>query len=163
MIYLGKILMPDPFTNSFPEKTPLQTARLVAELAEVAARHPLREKWLLCPNRRIGQQWLDRIALSGRPAVNFRLCTPISFALMLVDPRLRTDARTLITPLGRVVIAAQLLADLAAADAKYLGRLQPSVALAERLAATIRDVRLAGLTPQDLERGSFEVRQKGRE
>jgi RecB family exonuclease len=127
-------------------------------LAESCGAHLLREKWLLAPSYRVGQQWLDAVARAGQPVVNLHLHTPASFALELTVPRL--EGRQLLTPLGRVVLAARLLRELGAG---YLGGLRPSLALAERLAATIHDLRLAGLEPDDLERGRFEAPTKGRE
>jgi ATP-dependent helicase/nuclease subunit B len=143
-----------PSTN----KKPAQTPRQIAALAEICRQHLLAEKWLLTPSRRIGQQWLDQIARAGQPVVNIRLHTPASLALELAGPRL--EGRRLLSPLGRVVLAGRLLRQL---DAGYLGGLRPSLALAERLAATLHDLRLAGLEPDDLERGRFEAPAKGRE
>jgi len=124
----------------------------------VARTKLLREKWLLCPNRRIGLQWLDRLARNSQPVVNLRLHTPVSLALELAAPKL--NGRQLLPPLGRTVLAARLLKQLGTG---YLGTLRPSLALAERLAATLHDLRLAGVEPEDLERGRFEAAAKGRE
>lgn len=125
-------------------------------LASACARAPLAEKWLLCPSRRIGQQWLDTLARAGHPGVNVRLHTLASFALAVAGPA----DRHLISPVGRTVLAAKLLGELGPG---YLGGLRPSLALAERLAATLHDLRLAGLEPENLEAGRFEVPAKGRE
>jgi len=148
-------------TNNFPAKTLRKSlASLPSALADTGRNELLREKWLLCPNRRVGQQWLDTLARAGRPAVNVRLHTPVSFALELAGPNLLADGRQLVSPLGCVVIAGRLLRRLGPG---YLGELRPSLALAERLAATLHDLRLAGLEPDDLERGRFEAPTKGRE
>ena len=132
--------------------------RQIRALAEFCRDHRLDEKVLLGPNRRVGQQWLDACARTGQPAVNVRLHTPLSLALALAGPKL--NGRQFITPLGRVVLAARLLKQLGAG---YLGGLRPSLALAERLAATLHDLRLAGVEPKDLERGRFEAPDKGRD
>ncbi|MBM3858053.1 MAG: hypothetical protein FJ395_00205 [Verrucomicrobia bacterium] len=146
-------------TNNFPAKTPRKSAAVfLSALAEMARTDLLREKWLLCPNRRVGLQWLDACARAGQPVVNVRLHTPLSLALELAGPKL--NGRQLITPLGRVVLAARLLKQLGAG---YLGGLRPSLALAERLAATLHDLRLAGVEPDDIERGRFEAAAKGRD
>ena len=147
-------------TSNFSASTPRKSSlsRLAESLAESCRTHLLREKWLLVPSYRVGQQWLDTVARAGQPVVNLRLHTPVSFALELTGPHL--EGRQLLTPLGRVVLAARLLRQLGAG---YLGGLRPSLALAERLAATLHDLRLAGLEPGDLERGRFEAPWKGRE
>jgi len=132
--------------------------RQIRALAEFCRDHRLDEKVLLGPNRRVGQQWLDACARTGQPAVNVRLHTPLSLALALAGPKL--NGRQFITPLGRVVLAARLLKQLGAG---YLGGLRPSLALAERLAATLHDLRLAGIEPTDLEHGLFEADAKGRD
>lgn len=147
-------------TSNFSASTPRKISlnRLAESLADSCRTHLLREKWLLVPSYRVGQQWLDTVARAGQPVVNLRLHTPTSFALELTGPHL--EGRQLLTPLGRVVLAAQLLRQLGAG---YLGGLRPSLALAERIAATLHDLRLAGLEPDDLERGRFEAPSKGRE
>ena len=147
-------------TSNFSASTPRKSSltRLAESLAESCHTHLLREKWLLVPSYRVGQQWLDAVARSGQPVVNLRLHTPVSFALELAGSQL--ESRQLLTPLGRVVLAARLLQQLGGG---YLGGLRPSLALAERLAATLHDLRLSGLEPGDLELGRFEAPSKGHE
>jgi ATP-dependent helicase/nuclease subunit B len=154
MIYFGKIFIAVPTTNKFPAAAPRQ----IRELAEICRRQPLAEKWLLCPSRRIGQQWLDHVARAGQPVVNVHLHTRVTLALQLAGARL--GDRRLLSPLARVILAGQLLRQLGAG---YLGSLRPSLALAERLAATLHDLRLAGVDPDALAAGRFEAPAKGRE
>ncbi|MCG3149605.1 MAG: ATP-dependent helicase/deoxyribonuclease subunit B [Verrucomicrobiae bacterium] len=148
-----------PTTNNFPAPTPRENTFLTA-LAAACRREPLAEKWLLCPSRRVGQQWLESLARAGQPVVNVRLHTVATLALELAGADLATAGRQLLTPLGRTVLAARLLREL---DSHYLGGLQPTWALAERLAGTLHDLRRAGLEPADLDRGQFEVADKRRE
>jgi len=148
-----------PITSNNSALTPRKnTPAFQAALATLAQHERLREKWLLCPNRRIGHQWLETVARNGQPLVNLHLHTTTSLALQLAGPAF--DNRQLLSPLGRVVLAARLLRQL---DGEYLGSLHPSLALAERVAATLHDLRLSGIQPDDLQRGQFEVPAKGRD
>lgn len=146
-----------PTTNKFPAPTPRQN-RCTAALALVGRQHLLDEKCLIVPSRRIGQQWLESVARAGQPLVNVRLHTVTSFALELAGPRLQN--RQLLSPLGRVLLADQLLRNLGQG---YLGGLRPSVALAHRLAGALRDLRHAGVEPDDLKRATFEAPAKARD
>lgn len=60
---------------------PLNT--FAAALAAICQEAPLTEKWLVAPSLRIGYQWLDRIALAGRPVFNVRVFTLTGLALDL--------------------------------------------------------------------------------
>jgi ATP-dependent helicase/nuclease subunit B len=142
-------------TNSFPAAAPRQNT-LLAALAGVCRQHPLAEKWLLCPSRRVGQQWLESLARTGTPGVNLHLHTVATLALAATPP----TPRPLVTPLGRVVIAAQLLREL---GNSYLGGLPPSLALAQRIAGTLHDLRLADIPLAQLERAPLEVPAKRRD
>lgn len=147
-------------TNPGPKK-PCQTCpALLAALADSCRAEPLREKWLVAPSRRLGHQWLDTVARAGQPVVNVRLHTLVSLALELAGPQLAADNRQVISPLGRVVLAGRLLRQL---PLGYLGGVTAGLAFAERVAATLHDLRLAGLEPPDLDHGRFEAADKGRD
>ena len=43
--------------------------KLTQEISLVCRDHLLEEKWLIAPSLRVGHQWLDNVALNGRPVV----------------------------------------------------------------------------------------------
>ena len=53
----------------------------ITNLAELCGQHLLAEKWLLAPNRRVGNQWVEQVARSGQPAVNLRVTTVRSLVM----------------------------------------------------------------------------------
>ena len=46
----------------------------------------LAEKWLLAPNRRVGNQWAECVARNGQAVVNLRVKTLKSLATELAGP-----------------------------------------------------------------------------
>ena len=151
-------------TNNIPAKTPRKSSlsRFAEALAKSCRKHLLREKWLLAPSYRVGQQWLDVVARNGQPVVNVRLKTLPALALELAGPSLAQDNRQLVSPLGRAIILGEILSRLRS-DEPYLARVAPSLGMAERLAASVHDVRLADLESSQLRLQHFEVAAKGRE
>jgi ATP-dependent helicase/nuclease subunit B len=154
-------------TNNIPAKTPRKSSlsRFAEALAKSCRKHLLREKWLLTPSYRVGRQWLDVVARSGQPVVNVRLKTLPALALELAGPSLARDGLQPLSPLGRLVVVGRLLRQQGERHSteSYLGSLPASLAFVQQMAATLRDLRLAGLGPDDLERGQYEATQKGRE
>ncbi|HXK93304.1 MAG TPA: hypothetical protein PKV38_06430, partial [bacterium] len=69
-------------------------------LAQICQIRRLDEKWLLAPNLRIGQQWLDRVAFSGIPVVNARPKTLRRLAFDLAEPELRRRNLRRLEPLA---------------------------------------------------------------
>ena len=154
-------------TNNFSAPTPCKSSlnRLTGALAESCRKHLLREKWLLAPSYRVGQQWLDAVARSGQPVVNVRLKTLPALALELAGPSLARDDLKPLSPLGRLAVVGCLLRRQRKrrSTESYLGSLPDSLAFVQQMAATLRDLRLAGLGPDDLDCGRYEAAQKGRE
>lgn len=154
-------------TNNFSARTPRKSERnrFVDALAEACRAHLLREKWLLTPSYRVSGQWLDAVARSGQPVVNARSKTIAALALELSGPSLARDGLRALSPLGQLVIVGHLLQKQRKrrSTKNYLGSLPASLAFVEQLATTLRDLRLAGLEPGDLEGGKYEAAEKGRE
>ncbi len=141
------------------------SSRLIKSLAELAAGNPLQEKVLLAPSRRIGVQWLDAVARSGRPVLNFRVNTLVGLALEVASPLMAARGLALASRARRRALADEALAELAGSRRGdgYLTRLSPGQSLTDTLARTIRDLRMAGLTAAAIEPSDFEVAAKGRE
>ena len=77
----------------------------IRNLAAICRENLLAEKWLLAPNRRVGNQWVEQVARSGQPAVNLRVTTFRSLVLELsgAEPaRLHSDNISLLPRLSSV-------------------------------------------------------------
>ncbi len=134
---------------------------LLDTLAQICQTHCLGEKWLLVPTLRTGQQWLDRVALSGVPVVNARPKTVRGLAVALAEPEwLRRNLRRL-DPLGGRLIVERIWNQGAPSGGGYLGSLTPSAGLFESMHASLSALRLAGLT--SVNPGGFETSGKGSE
>ena len=57
--------------------------KFIQNLAASCSEHLLAEKWLIAPNRRVGNQWVEQVARMGQPAVNLRVTTFRSLVLEL--------------------------------------------------------------------------------
>ena len=123
--------------------------RLTQAIANVANEHLLEEKWLLAPSLRVGHQWLDAVARSGQPLVNFHVKTLVSMGVDLAAPTMATRGVTLASPRGT-----GLLVDRG---------IELNSSLSETVLQSINAVRLAGLAPEVLTSDRFEVDEKGKD
>ena len=131
--------------------------RLVAECRRV----PLAEKWLLCPSRRVGQQWLDQVALADSAVGNVRLHTLGSLAMALARAALN-DAKHHFEPdeAGPLAVA-QLWTQFEDVQGDYLGKLEPDERLYGAVFRSIRDLRLAAVA--ELSEDAFDEKRKASE
>jgi len=136
---------------------------LTGALAHVCAEEPLAEKWLFAPSRRVGLQWLDAVARSGRPVLNVRVTTLPHFAALLADPVLADQRRELLREPRAVLLTQRLLRELRGRKDAYLAAQNPSPGLVRSVHATLRDLRLAGVRSDALRARDFETTTKGRE
>jgi ATP-dependent helicase/nuclease subunit B len=125
----------------------------VAQLTALCQTHPTRAKWVFVPSHAIGWTLGDRLARAGTDWANLRFVTPLDLALRMGAPFLVERG---IDPsedgLGPALIM-RLLLELPGDG--YFTPLagQPSMAVA--LWSTLRELRLAGLTSDDLHGGVF--------
>src|SRR5947209_4829155 len=114
--------------------------RLIEALAQICKQHPLVEKWLIVPSLRVGHQWVQAMTRGGQPAVNLHIKSLKGMVLALAGPEMaRTGAELLSSQAGGLVIAG-ILHRLRDGDLQYLGRLEPSVGLAQAVHRSIIDV-----------------------
>ena len=131
-------------------------------LAQICREHLLREKILVTPSLAIGHQIADAVAHSGTAWVNLRVETIRTLADAVAGFAITSDGLT-------VLSRAQALALIERACDRVLGGASYFAALADRpglhraIQKSIDDVRHAGLTAVDLERGAFEDGRKGRD
>jgi hypothetical protein len=151
----------------------LELNTFCAALARVCREQVLAEKWLLAPSIRVGVQWLDAIARAGQPVLNVRVMTPRQLAWSLAAPELSKQGLAALGRRRAEVLVSRLLivrsGDAATSDSSprgYLGALEPGPDLVWSWIQALSDLRMAGLTSDDLRDPAgkvFEVRAKGRE
>ncbi len=136
--------------------------KLVYAISELLKEHVLEEKWLLAPSLRTGFQWLDAVTRSGRPVLNARVKTITRMGLELAAPDMERRGMSLLRG-----IRAELLVDTVLAGQRrkggYFNRLESGPGLVRAAAASLRELRLAGIDAGDLSPGMFEVPAKGEE
>jgi hypothetical protein len=136
--------------------------RLLAELADFCAAHPVDEKILLVPSFPVGQQVLDALARSGCAHLNLRPATVFSLAHRVAGAALAAAGR-------KTLSRAQLLAlvedacDQVLEPKSYFGALRERPGLHRALQSTLNEIRRAGLTPEQLPAEALEDPRKARE
>jgi len=140
----------------------------ITNLARICGEHLLAEKWLLAPNRRVGNQWVEQVARSGQPAVNLRVATLTGLALRVAAAHMPPGARV-VSDLGSRVIIDDMLTNVvnAGRDGYLTGLLdggaRKSPGLVRLLAGTIEDMRMSGAGVSDLKDSWLEVPAKKKE
>jgi ATP-dependent helicase/nuclease subunit B len=135
----------------------------IAALSALCRDYLLDEKWLLAPGRRAGYQWVDAVVRKGQPAVNVRVKTLRGLAADLASPLLAREERRLLSPLAALVMTERIWKRFSEKGGGYLSGIEPSQGLFEKIHSTLSALRLAGLTPEHLRPGAFEVGRKGEE
>jgi len=136
--------------------------RLASALGHLCGQCILEEKWLLAPSLRVGFQWLDTVTRSGRPVLNLRVKTVAGMALEVAAPEMERRGLSMLRGIRAELLMGELLARLREKRG-YLARLENSPGLARVTSATLRDLRLAGLSADDISTRLFEVAAKGKE
>jgi RecB family exonuclease len=105
---------------------------------------PLAEKRLVAPSLRVGQSWLAALSRAGIPVMNARPRTLFSLAMDLALPEME---RASLSYLGGLRFEARVAGVFARLDPgePYLTGLPPTSGLLAALAATVADLRMAGL------------------
>ena len=140
----------------------MDTSRLVQEIAGFCRNRMLAEKWLIAPNRRIGNQWAECVARSGQAAVNLRIKTLRSLATELAGPEMVAQKVKLVSEQAGPLLIDQVFRRVRA-ELRYLGALPASSGLAETMFRSVQDIRLAGLVPDQVVPRKFEVSAKGQD
>lgn len=134
----------------------------ISNLAAICAENLLTEKWLLAPSLRVGHQWVEQAARTGQPVVNLRVTTPLGLALQSLSSAGKDV--TLLPRQAHELVVDRLWCSLAREQSDpYLASVEVTPGFLSRLAATIADLRGAGVTARQMDAGIFEVSAKGRE
>jgi RecB family exonuclease len=134
----------------------------VEQLALLCRDHVTRNKWVFVSSHALGHTLGERIALGGTSWLNLRFVTPLDVALRMGAPFLVERG---IEPseegLGPALIM-RLLLELPT-EGGYFRPLADQPTLAQALWSTIRELRMAGITCEDLHPGAFASPEKHRE
>ncbi len=137
--------------------------RLTESLAHVCKEHLLREKWLIAPSLRVGNQWVLALTRSGQPAVNLHVQALKGLAHTLAGAALAGDGRRELTPLAGTLVADCILKRLLdRGELPYFASVEPSVGFAQAVYRSCNELRLVGLSSEQLNAKHFEDTAKGR-
>ncbi|MDT8396542.1 MAG: PD-(D/E)XK nuclease family protein [bacterium] len=120
--------------------------KFISNLAAICRENLLAEKWLLAPNRRVGNQWAEQVARSGQPAVNLRVTTVRSLVLELSG----SAPGKLISHRGAEILVSRVLNALRDQAPRYFTTLEPFPSLVSALTRSIEDLRTAGISAEEL-------------
>ncbi len=110
---------------------------------------------------RVAVQWKDRLNLAGNSTINLHARTVPSLAVSLVGSTLATRKLTYIALASSRMIVHGLVSDLIQRNAlHYFNRIQSVDGLANLVTKSIRDMRLADLSPDALRQDAFESTAK---
>ena len=133
---------------------PGRSEPFVDQLKHLCAAFPTRAKWVFVPTHAIGRMLGDRLVLEGTDWANLRFVTPLDVALRMGAPFLVERG---INPsddgLGPALIM-RLLLELPTGPS-YFRPLAAHPGMAEALWATIRELRMAGVRPDELVADAF--------
>jgi ATP-dependent helicase/nuclease subunit B len=125
-------------------------------LADCCAGSPLDEKRLVAPTLRVGNQWLDAVARSGRPALNVRVETLRSLAVGLAEPLLARAGLDVAPRRAETLLVERLLRELPPGRLRYLGAALPGPGLTATLLATLSGLRAHGVGEASLRDAALE-------
>ena len=128
--------------------------RFISNLGRICGEHLLAEKWLVAPSLRVGHQWVEQVARSGRPAVNLRVTTVRSLVMKLSG----SLPGKLIFHRGAEILVSRVLQDLREQGPRYFTTLEPYPSLVSALSRSLGDLRVAGIGPGELKRLERERR-----
>src|SRR5574339_1004379 len=127
----------------------------VSQLASLCRDFVTRNKWVFVPSHALGHMLGERIALSGTNWLNLRFVTPLDVALRMGAPFLVERG---VDPseegLGPALMM-RLLLDLPE-EGGYFRPLANQPTMAQALWSTVRELRMAGGRPDQLQRDAFE-------
>ncbi|MBD3168527.1 MAG: hypothetical protein GF307_03520 [candidate division Zixibacteria bacterium] len=135
--------------------------RFISILIQYLKNDPLPPKRLIAPSRRVGYQWLDSVTRAGQPVLNTHVTTLRKTALEMALPAMERAGFKFLRETHALIIVHELFIKLKESGDGYLTGLNISRGLAKSLLASIRDMRLAGITGGTISTGGFEVNAKG--
>ena len=129
----------------------LEQNRLIQALADICREELIQEKWLIAPSLRVGQQWLDRVALDGQPILNTRIKTFKVLAIELAAREMAGKGFSFVSSTAALIILDRILNELGKKSAVYLSSLPRSLRLCSTVLSAITSLRLAGIGSERLD------------
>lgn len=137
--------------------------RFTRMLSEQCKQHVLTEKWIIAPSLRVGHQWLDTVSRSGQAVINARVKSLKGTALDLAGPEMAHAGVSLVSDRGSSILIDRILNRLRKEAPTYVTKMAVSPTLSQSVYSSIKDVRLAGLKPEDIVSRHFEHPDKASE
>lgn len=126
-------------------------------LANQCAANLLNEKWLLAEEMRIAQQWKDRINLLGWSTINLHSKTLSTITLSLVSNQLAEKKFVFAGQATARMLVRNVFCELQHAQKlNYFHNVQSIEGLCDLMARSIRDMRLARISPESVSVNAFE-------
>jgi hypothetical protein len=128
---------------------------IIDDITKYCAVNILREKWLIAPNLRIGNQWSDWVA-KKQPILNLRIYTLPTLAMEIASTTLRTRNQRLLSSDEASLLMLEAFSKLKQeSKLKYLGHVKPSLELGALLSSDWDRLSLAGKSFADGQSKSF--------
>jgi len=132
-------------------------------LAEIFRENYLDKKYLIVPRLILGHQILESVA-KRQSWINVEVVTPASLARNLVEVELIEEGKTILEPGELEGIIEEILLDLhRQGDLRYFSTLQERESLASLIFPVIRELRMSGIDPANLNPDKFVDPAKGKE
>ena len=136
------------------KKTPQNS--LIAALSDAAKQYPRIAKILIVPDRTTGYHILQNLVRAGTPWINFDVKTMTLLALELVEDRLIAEKLQAVSSIGSQAVLDSVFNELAdSRTLKYFEKHPVNKGIVEALTRTVRELRLNGITSNNLKKGCF--------
>lgn len=130
-------------------------------LQQQCSENLLTEKWLLCESLRTAQTWKDRINLAGTATVNLHSKTLRSIVLSILGDFLAASKLVYLDqPATESLMQGLIDSEIENGKLQYFTSVERTDGLAKLAARSIRDLRLAGVDPDELAGKEFESPEK---
>lgn len=127
---------------------------ITSELSAVLKKYPRTEKVLITPDYRIGYQILQHLARTGTPWVNLRPATVLSLAREIAEDALISSNLQFVSIVGIQMLVDGIFRSLTdSGKLQYFKKHHVNKGMLEALTRTIRELRLSGLSTENLKPG----------
>ncbi len=129
---------------------------LITALRDTAKQYPRIKKILVVPDRIIGIHILQNLVRAGTSWINFDVKTMALLAVEFVGDRLIAEKLQAISSIGSQAVLDSVFNELAdSGELKYFEKHPMNKGIVEALTRTVRELRLNGITSNNLRRGCF--------
>jgi hypothetical protein len=118
-------------------------------LAAAAAEYPFERKLIVCRRAGIGRELLRALPVHGVPWIGFEVSTPLQLAQELAAPELTVQGLTVLDEFDEIAFVDAAMDRVLTGDGR-LAVLAEGSGLRRAVAASVRSLRLAGITAADV-------------